>query len=236
MVYKWLNKVQSLLLPKFCLLCETRPAARAGLCCACTEDLPYHRHACVQCGYHLTEHQLMPICGRCLSQPPCYDQTLAAFAYQAPIDTLIWQLKYQQRLSNARVLATFLLEAIRQQQTAIPQALVPVPLHPQRLRERGFNQALELARPISLQLNIPIERHLCQRNRRTLAQSQVSASQREANMKQAFTLVHKHAYRHVAIIDDVMTTGHTVNQLARVLRGSGVEKIDVWCIARAQID
>ena len=123
------------------------------------------------------------------------------------------------------------------QQDARPEVIIPVPLHTGRLRERGFNQALELARPVAARLRIPINIHACARTRGTAAQSDLPAAQRTKNVKGAFELREplKEVHR-VAIIDDVMTTGATVDELARVLIAAGVENVQVWVCARAVLN
>ncbi len=114
----------------------------------------------------------------------------------------------------------------------MPECIIPVPLNQQRLRERGFNQALELSRIIAAQLNIPLDYSLCQRDKATPFQSGLSATQRKQNLKNAFKVTTINSYHHVAIFDDVVTTGTTVNELARQLKLSGVKTIEVWAIAR----
>jgi len=115
---------------------------------------------------------------------------------------------------------------------SFPECIIPVPLHAQRLRERGFNQALELARATAKQLLVPVEWQSCRRIRATPAQSQLLAAQRAANLKNAFQIIKPFRHKHVAIIDDVVTTGHTVTELSKALQRAGVERIDVWCVAR----
>ena len=126
------------------------------------------------------------------------------------------------------------MSSIKHRKSNLPECIIPVPLHPQRLRVRGFNQALELARIIAKQLNIPLNYSLCQRDKSTPFQSGLSAKQRKQNLKNAFIVTKPHAYKHVAIFDDVVTTGTTVNELAKQLKNSGVETIEVWAIARTQ--
>ncbi len=114
-----------------------------------------------------------------------------------------------------------------------PQLIVPVPLHPTRFQQRGFNQAIEIARPISKNLGIPIAPKLCVRSRETPAQSGLSARQRAINIKHAFEIGQAVEVDHVAILDDVVTTGATVTELSRVLRNAGIKKIEIWACARA---
>lgn len=117
---------------------------------------------------------------------------------------------------------------------SLPQAIIPVPLHHKRQRDRGFNQALEIARPVARALKIPLNFKSCHRIRSTMAQSTLNAEKRRANIRGAFKIKEKLNIRHVAIIDDVITTGQTVNELSRMLRQHGVNNIEVWSIARAE--
>ena len=114
----------------------------------------------------------------------------------------------------------------------MPECVIPIPLHTQRLRERGFNQSLEIAQLITKTLNIPLDYSLCKRNKATPFQSGLTAKQRKLNLKNAFSITKPHQYKHVAIFDDVVTTGTTVNELAKQLKKSGVEIVEVWAITR----
>jgi ComF family protein len=115
----------------------------------------------------------------------------------------------------------------------LPDLLLPVPLHYKRIAERGFNQALEIARIIAKSLQIPIDAKSCIRVRNTAAQAELKSDKRKANVARAFQCIKPIAAKHVAIVDDVVTTGNTVRELSKVLHKAGVERIDVWCIARA---
>lgn len=147
---------------------------------------------------------------------------------------MIWQLKFQQRLLYAQtlgeMLALQLVEAYRDH--TMPSLILPVPLHPARLKERGFNQALEIAKPIARMFKLPIEKKCVQRIKATEAQSGLSANKRHANMLNAFSVQKSLNADYVAIVDDVMTTGITVRELSNVLLQSGVKRVDVWCCAR----
>ena len=149
------------------------------------------------------------------------------------MDALIMDFKFRHKLSIARLLGGLLANQIQQLRLALPEVLIPVPLHPLRLRERGFNQSVEIARHLMQQLHVPMDFDLCQRSKRTGVQSGLSAKERIRNMKNAFTITGENAYRHVAIVDDVMTTGQTARELAKRLKASGVKTIQVWTIARA---
>lgn len=171
-------------------------------------------------------------CGACIRNPPAFSRTLALFRYEDPVKYLIHALKFNRKLYVAHVLGELMAEHYAQQD---PRAdmIIPVPLHTARLRERGFNQALELARPVAARLRIPVNVHACVRIRGTAAQSDLSAEQRAKNIKGAFEVRERCEGRRVAIIDDVMTTGATVDELTRMLIVHGVEDVQVWVCARA---
>jgi ComF family protein len=174
------------------------------------------------------------ICGVCQRHPPVFHRTVAPYIYAAPLDRLIQQFKFNRRLDLARPLAGLMGASLTLRDGAYPQLLVPVPLHPQRLRKRGFNQARELARVIGRELDIPLATpKLCQRLRATAMQADLPARQRQGNVRGAFAVTAPLSVGHVAIVDDVMTTGHTAAELARTLRRAGAESIEVWVCARA---
>lgn len=172
------------------------------------------------------------ICGACRRRPPPFFATTAALRYAEPADRLILDLKFRGRLPAARLLGTLLAEAVADAEP--PEALLPVPLHPARLRERGFNQALELARPLARRLDRPLPIDAVRRIRATPPQTGVDRHGRRRNIRNAFALRRPLPWRHVAIVDDVMTTGSTVAELAGLLRRNGVERVQVWVAARAQ--
>lgn len=161
---------------------------------------------------------------------------MSLWRYAWPADHLIQKLKFNAQLHLARLLGEHLAEHVARHVTQPPQVILPVPLHRTRLRARGFNQALELARPIARRLGIALDYRSGARVRATAAQSLLPAAQRRRNIKGAFQVTQPLAARHVAIVDDVMTTGHTVEEFASTLRKAGVEKIEVWVLARAARD
>lgn len=221
-----------LLLPGICILCQAASKRRLDLCLDCEHDLPTLGAYCQQCALPLESTVNTLLCGQCLQKRPLFDRLIALFPYEFPVTRLINDLKYQERLVNAKVLGSLLAEGLKNYYSKNkPSMIIPVPLHKSRLKERGFNQALELARPISQQLNIPINYKLCQRLRNTEHQTVMSADERHKNLRGAFCALTP-APKHVAIIDDVVTTSATINELARCLRTAGAEIIDVWCVAR----
>jgi ComF family protein len=190
-------------------------------------------NACTQCSTPLPAHAEDSRCGHCQQRPPAFDTTTALFHYQPPVDYLIKQLKFANELAIIPLLSALLSARLTTRAAPLPSLLVPVPLHHTRLRERGFNQATELARRVGRELGIRTDQHLCKRNRKTEPQSLLSPNARRLNMRNAFSMQRELPSGHIAIIDDVMTTGHTGNELARVLKQAGAERVEVWVIARA---
>ncbi|HIQ14101.1 MAG TPA: ComF family protein, partial [Leucothrix sp.] len=219
-----------------CVLCDTTVNREVSICDACQADLPTISQACKICGIPLNKTQL--ICGQCLKAPPEVDYSVNLYHYEAPVDYLIMELKFGQKLSYAAILG-FLLkqQLLKNNLKDLPDALLPVPLHKKRLIKRGFNQSLEIAKIVAKELKIPIEYQLIQRNKVTRAQTELNIKQRKRNIKGCFNLQNENermpAFQHVVIIDDVVTTGATTNELAKVLKNTGVKKVGVWSIARA---
>lgn len=208
-----------------CLLCGT--FSRNGTwCAACDRDLPYLSSPhCPVCA--LPTHN-GDVCGRCLKVRPQFDRTLAIFSYAFPLDKLVQALKYGERLMLVNALA----DRLAQHVVVRPDCLVPMPLHPNRLRERGFNQSLELARRVASSLNIPLLPHACQRVRDTPSQSALTWKKRGRNMRRAFACTQDLSGKHVAVVDDVMTSGASLNEVAIALRSAGAREISAWVVAR----
>jgi len=157
----------------------------------------------------------------------------ALLRYRSPVSELIRGLKFGGRLYVARLLGGLMAERLAARGTAVPERIIPVPLHPRRQRQRGFNQALELARPIARRLGAVLDHDTCRRTRNTRAQSELGARQRRTNVRGAFAATGRLEARHVAVVDDVITTGHTTDELARLLKTHGAERVEVWAAARA---
>lgn len=229
MVNKWPWAVHRWVSPPTCLLCGAPGTGDRDLCAACADELPWHGAACRRCAASLSAGE---ICGACLNQVPHFDRTFATFSYKEPLAGLLHRLKYRGRLEGARLLGELMAHDLEQRVECVPQRIIPVPLHLGRLRERGYNQALELARPLARRLRVPLDFRLCRREKVTAAQTDLSPAERARNVRGAFVADCPYPVRHVAIVDDVMTTGSTVGEFARTLRVSGVEQIDVWVCAR----
>ncbi len=216
------------LYPPRCIFCATRLAAH-WWCEACARDLPRIASRCVRCGTPLSSDR---ICGQCQIQPPHFDLTIAPLEYDPPLTRLIHQFKYRAQLALTDPLAELFLDAARLTHP-LPQALIPVPLHPARLRRRGYNQALELARAISKRIDVPAETEVVIRKNATASQTDLPLAQRHGNVRGVFSARKPLSYKRITLVDDVMTSGATVNELARVLRAAGAEWIEVWAICRA---
>jgi ComF family protein len=231
MVYQLMHGLLNRLFPPHCRLCGVASGTRL-LCQPCQDELPWLARRCPQCACALDTTGMPSPCGRCQRQVPAFDATHALFQYQPPVDHLLKRLKFSGELALGPLLGELLAEQMRRRADTLPRQLIPVPLHPARLRERGFNQATELARAAGKQLGIPLARRLCRRQRNTEPQSLLSNTARRLNLRNAFTICGTPA-AHVAIVDDVMTTGHTSNELARALKQAGAQTVEVWVIARA---
>ena len=232
-VNNWATIIQDWLYPPTCLLCGDPGDQSLDLCHACHADLPYNHHACPSCGAMLAQQvSTSTPCGHCLRAPPNYDTTQALLCYQAAVPYLITSLKFAGHYPVARLLGALMAHHLKKR-TPYPQQIIPVPLHHRRYQQRGFNQAIEIARPIAHTLEIPLNLTSCRRHRNTSPQSRLAAKERRHNLKGAFSVIKEPGVEHVAIIDDVVSTGTTVNELARALRRAGVKRIDVWSAARA---
>lgn len=229
----WLNIIQNKLLPPRCILCGQAGFDALDLCKACFDDLPRNHDCCYRCGQHFEIAITSPqLCGRCLNKSPSFDETHAPFLYDDSLRYLITQLKFHQHYKHARLLGTLLARYLAET-AELPECIIPVPLHRNRYRQRGFNQAIEIAYHLSKQLSIPLLLNSCIRNRDTAHQTDLPAKQRLKNIRQAFTVIKPIPYQHVAIVDDVMTTGATASALAQALKSHGVNRVEAWVCARA---
>ncbi|BBL59140.1 ComF family protein [Methylomonas koyamae] len=233
MVNNWLKIIQRNLIPPRCVLCGDTGFADLDLCAGCLGDLPRNLCCCYRCGEPFASELALPsLCGRCLKRSPQFDETYAPYLYRYQMPYLIGQLKFGRDYKNARLLAMLLGEHIAAG-AELPELLLPMPLHPKRYRERGFNQSIEIARHLARRFDIPLDLYSAVRSRDTLHQAGLPAKQRLKNMRGAFRLQKTLQADHVAIVDDVMTTGATVSALAGVLKQAGVGRVDVWVCARA---
>ncbi len=232
MINNWTNIIQKYCYPPTCLFCNEPSHNPYDLCLFCRKALPRNKDCCIRCAQPMPPANNVSICGQCLTTPPYFDSTLAPFLYQRTIRYAIHSFKYDNKFYFGRLLGELLTNEITPDEN-LPQRLLPVPLHNSRYRQRGFNQSFEIAKVISQQHKIPIDHYSIERKRATHYQSHLKAKSRIQNTKNAFVIKHKINVSHIAIIDDVMTTGNTVNELSRILKNNGVQRVDIWVCARA---
>ena len=200
-----------------------------------TVEQAFHPH-CAFCGLPRT-HPAHLLCEACYAELPWHTrsddaQTYSAFDYQPPISNLLLGIKFGKNLRELSTLGQLTAIGIQHQIDEIPDAILPVPLHTARLRTRGFNQALELARPLAQQLGIPLLTRAVIRHKATQAQTELDMEARQHNLQQAFCLSAPLPHPHIAIFDDVITTGATTQELAALLHSQGVARVDIWSCAR----
>lgn len=224
----WLRKAARMVFAPRCLLCNEPGHAGRDLCAECMATLPWNGSACLRCALPLPAPGT---CGACLQKPPAMTETHAVFVYGFPLDRLVPRLKFHHDLAAGRLLSELMAQGLST--VTPPAALVPIPLHPTRLNRRGYDQALELARPLARALQVPLQPDLLVRTRATSAQSELDAGARQRNLRSAFAVRADMAMpAHVALVDDVMTTGATLQAAARALRRAGVARVDAWICAR----
>ena len=215
-------------LPPLCLLCSA-PAVQGNLCLACRDELPYlPRSRCPRCAVPTSGSD---ICGACLVRSPRFDRVLAACEYAFPLDRVIQRFKFSGHLAAAPLLAGLMRTAIEREAAEV-DVIVPMPLSSERLRERGFNQSLELARLLSRDTGIPLAAQACVRVRHSQAQSDLPLPERIRNVRGAFVCLQDLSGQAVAVVDDVLTTGATLDEIASVLRKAGAERVEGWGAAR----
>lgn len=238
------QKLLANLFPSRCILCSrtvTVPSVNEHieLCADCYRSLPFNHRCCTRCALPLAEDIAAgTLCGRCITKLPEFDYARSLFSYQDGVIPLVQQLKFSEKITFARTIGELLLlnmQADARFSTESPTCLLPVPLHASRLRQRGYNQSIEISRVIAKKFGLPIEYEAITRERSTSAQTGLNARQRLQNIKGAFAVKRQINFKHVLIVDDVVTTGATVNELARLLKKNNVERVGVLSIARAPI-
>ncbi|WP_438299975.1 ComF family protein [Pseudomonas sp. NMS19W] len=228
-VYIWLNNNQH------CLICDEPAETETSLCVACETDLPWLGDQCMTCALPLPAAGLT--CGDCLKDPPAFEQVVVPWSYGFPVDSLITRFKHNAKWPFGRLLGEVLGQCLQHrfdEGLPRPDALLPVPLANKRLRQRGFNQAAMLAQWLGKQLDLPCEENALRRIQDTSAQQALDAKARKRNLHNAFDLLpDAHVQgRHLALVDDVLTTGATAQALSRLLVDAGAMRVDVYCLAR----
>ncbi|CEG57712.1 ComF family protein [Legionella fallonii] len=226
---KLLSIAQTLRLPSICTLCNQFHKSSLAVCSYCAKYIKPLGLACRSCAYPLPDEGYM-LCGQCIKKPPAFNNALIHYIFEEPLRSLLHQFKYHNGLYLTSFLGQLMLHSIQKQPIAA-QCLIPVPMHPQRLKQRGFNQAVVLAKFLSRKLNLPYDPVSCQKIINTQPQASLDSEQRKKNLRKAFR-VHPLPYQHVVLIDDLLTTGSTANELARAIKKTGVKQVDVWCCAR----
>ncbi|NWB93404.1 ComF family protein [Pseudomonas agarici] len=228
-VYIWLKNKQT------CLLCDEPADSTYPLCTPCESELPWLLAYCQTCALPLPMAGLT--CGHCLKRPPSFEQVIAPWSYHFPLDSLITRFKHQSQWPLGRLLAELLTEALRERFNnglSRPDLLLPVPLALKRQRQRGFNQAAMLMNWLGRSLKIATDEHRLLRTQDTVAQQDLDARARRRNLLNAFALAPGARVDglHLALVDDVLTTGATAESLARLLLKAGARRVDVYCLAR----
>lgn len=222
-----------LLLKQHCILCASHQCGSIGICAECLHDLPWHDQTqCPQCA--MLSDGL--ICGSCLNSPPHFDAVHALFRYEYPLDKLLQHYKYRESLHLANTFSALWHEKLRQKKLAsTPSALklmIPMPMHPTRLKQRGFNQALEIARNLSLKFNIALDYQSCRRIKLTPPQATLPLKERVKNIRGVFSCEKNLQGMHIVLVDDVITSGASLNELAKTLKQAGAVHVECWVIAR----
>jgi ComF family protein len=214
-------------LPQRCVFCSSPGGT---LCEHCRNELPgLHSLRCPVCAHSSIRAE---VCGQCLAHPPRFAKVSVAVSYGFPVDAVIRRLKYGADLSMVDPLATLLVERVAEE--ARPHCVIPMPLSVQRLRERGFNQSLEIARSVAARLQVSVAISACRRIRHTPPQAALPWDERGTNIRGAFECTAAMDGARVAVIDDVLTSGATLNELARVLLRAGAAEVTGWVVARTE--
>ena len=214
-----------------CVLCGSM--SRHGLWCgACEQALPYlRRPLCLSCAQPIPDGDL---CGHCLAHPPKFSRCTAVLAYAFPVNKLVQGLKYGDQLALADALAKQLTPRI--DRSSLPDCIIAMPLHPNKLEHRGYNQALLIAKVLARELDIELLTDTCQRVRDTPSQSTLPFKERGKNMRDAFRCGADLSGKKIALVDDVLTSGASLNALASVVQKQGAIDIQAWVVARTLRD
>lgn len=230
-----LRSIANRLLPMHCALCgSSSPHLLCTVCAGTLVNTDIARCRC--CGIRLDTHESAEQCGACLVSPPAFSETCVVTDYAPPFDALVQALKFRAQLPLATAFAQLLI-AVAPAQHQHADAILPVPLYRERLASRGFNQSLEIARPIARAWKMPLITTACVRVRDTQAQASLPLAQRRVNMRGAFALQERAAIasKHILLVDDVMTTGHTLNELGACLIRHGAARVSNLVLARTPI-
>ncbi len=220
--------------PTHCLVCLQKVDTAwpvDHLCQGCFDDLPWNTPACLTCAEPLPTAQ--PYCAHCLTQKNLQQFSYILFHYTSPISDWIHAAKFQKSFLHCRLLGQLVSHALAKQRTTPwPQSLIPMPLHVRRLRQRGYNQTLEIARTICKNFKMPMEIKSLQRHRYSKPQRELRLKERHSNVQESFSLKNALPSAHLALFDDVSTTGSTLKAAAKALLKTGPLQLEYWCIAK----
>jgi len=240
------DHIISIINQKFCLLCDEtcqeKSEIKVKICGECLEDLPWNIHHCYQCALPIsfdgtdTRSTTKLICGECLKHIPPFTRTVASFQYKFPIDSIIKLTKYQQQYYWLSPLSDLLFDEIMRTyiQDSLPELLIPVPLHPKREQQRGYNQAQIICKELSNKLKITRNEGILRKSTLTPPQATLNKKQRMKNLQDSFSIDSNTLIfdKHIALIDDVVTTKATSELISELLLTHGASRVDIWCIAR----
>ena len=227
---RWSIFIQAAVLPFRCFLCAG-PADGLDLCAACRRDLPWNRGGCPRCA---ARSPRSAVCGRCLVRPPPWSRATAPLRYRFPVDRMVARFKYSGDQVAGRLLAELMADAVSPEAPAAGAGcLVPVPLHRDRFRERGFDQARTLAMSLGRRFSVPVRPDLLERARPTRPQAGLGSAARRRNVRGAFRAGRGRVPERITLVDDVLTTGATTAAAAGALRRAGARNVELWCLARA---
>ncbi len=215
--------------PSLCPGCGHNLQNNESFCSGCIQKLEYIHNPCKLCGNNNQGPD--PICAACLYDPPRWQNLIAPLQYQGLPRELLVRFKFSESLELANSLIKVVITHFDARQPR-PEVLIPVPLHHQRFMQRGYNQAFEIAKLISRELDIPVDDSCLRRIRPTQAQAGLSAYKRQKNILKAFEVDNQKNYKHVAVVDDIVTTGSTANEVTKTLHRVGIETVEIWGLAR----
>lgn len=225
------SKIKQSILPHTCILCGASARSRM-LCPGCESDLPWL--SLRQCPVCALPTGTGNTCGNCLKSPPAFDATHALLEYNFPVNAVLQRYKYSGFLAVADLMAELFAE--RYDSPALPDLILPMPLHPDRLQERGFNQAVEIGRILAKRAQIPMDTRRVKRTRQTAPQAGLNLRQRRSNLRNAFSCEGRLDGLRIALLDDVMTTGASLNALAETVKNAGAAHVECWVMARTLPD
>ena len=234
-VYKWL--LDHLSIQIHCLLCRTHTTWQQPICQLCLESCPSPDSFCAVCGLPFNS-SLTGVCGQCLQQPPAFDLCLSGYLYEFPVNRIVQNIKYNGRLELIRPITRHLADILQDyySDSPWPETIIPVPLHKRRLCQRGYDQSLLIAREIHAQLrhirHLDLDINCLKREHATKTQQGLDVRGRRKNLRNAFSMNNQAGYKHVALVDDVVTTGETASEISRLLKRCGTRRVDIWCLAR----